>query len=340
MIIDDLSGRVIEQWTGFQVAWTMARGYPGAFGRHVNALYIWLPLCLLFILPFFNFRRPFSLLHLDLLVLLSLSVSLAFFNNAHIYASVPLVVPAAAVPARAHARDAATRPRRRRSDRGPLRLLVPVPWLALGVVFLLGFRIGLNVTDSNVIDVGYAGVIGAQRIVHDKPLYGSFPADNEHGDTYGPVNYEAYVPFEQLFGWSGTLGRPPGGARGGGLLRRARGRAAVPARPAGCAGRRSESRSRTRGSPTRSRCSRSRATQTTRSSRCSCSPRCSPRATARRSRRPPAAASPRSPASRSSRRSRSRRCSRRTGCASCRRRGARARSRCSSARSSRSPRSR
>src|ERR1019366_5834971 len=40
VLIDDLSGRVVEQWTGFQVAWTMARGYPGAFGRHVNALYI------------------------------------------------------------------------------------------------------------------------------------------------------------------------------------------------------------------------------------------------------------------------------------------------------------
>src|SRR5207253_1091699 len=77
VIIDDASGRVLEQWTGFQVAWTMARGYPGAFGRHVNALYVWLPLCALFLLPFINFRRPFSLLHLDLLVLLSFSISLA-----------------------------------------------------------------------------------------------------------------------------------------------------------------------------------------------------------------------------------------------------------------------
>src|SRR5207247_9422114 len=93
VIIDDLSGRVLEQWTGFQVAWTMARGYPGAFGRHVNALYIWIPLCVLFIVPFCNFRRPLSLLHLDLLVLLSFSVSLAFFNHAHIYASVPLAYP-------------------------------------------------------------------------------------------------------------------------------------------------------------------------------------------------------------------------------------------------------
>jgi hypothetical protein len=200
--VDDLSGRVLEQWTGFQVAWTMARGYRGAFGRHVNALYIWLPLCALFVVPFFNFRRPFSLLHLDLLVLLSFSVSLAFFNHARIYQSVPLVYPPLLyLLARMLALARRGRPRR---EPGPLRLLVPAPWLALGVVFLIGFRIALNVTDSNVIDVGYAGVIGAQRIVHGKPLYGHYPSDNEHGDTYGPVTYEAYVPFEQLFGWSGT----------------------------------------------------------------------------------------------------------------------------------------
>ncbi len=205
VILDESAGsaRVLEQWTGFQVAWTMARGYRGAFGRHVNALYVWLPLCVLFILPFVDVRRPFSLLHLDLLVLLSFSVSLAFFNHAHLYASVPLAYPPLLyVLARMLA--LARRGRGDLEQPKPLRLLVPVPWLALGVVFLLGFRVALNVTDSNVIDVGYAGVIGAQRIVQGKPLYGSYPSNNEHGDTYGPVNYEAYVPFERLFGWSGA----------------------------------------------------------------------------------------------------------------------------------------
>ena len=201
VIVNDLSGRVVEQWTGFQVAWTMARGYPGAFGRHVNALYIWLPLCVLFVAPFVNFRRPLSLLHLDLLVLLSFSVSLAFFNHAHIYASVPLAYPPLLYLL---ARMLALLRRARSARRPPpLRLLVPAPWLALGVVFLLGFRVALNVTDSNVIDVGYAGVIGAQRIVDGKSLYGGYPSDNEHGDTYGPVNYETYIPFQQAFGWSG-----------------------------------------------------------------------------------------------------------------------------------------
>jgi hypothetical protein len=204
VIIADSSGHVLEQWTGFQIAWSMARGYPGAFGRHVNALYIWIPLCLLFFLPFFDWRNPLRLLHLDLLVLLSFSVSLAFFNHGRIYASTPLVYPPLVyllvrmlLLARVGRRPAPS------EDPKPLRLLVPVPWLAVAVVFLLGFRVALNVTDSNVIDVGYAGVIGAQRIADGQSLYGGYPSNNEHGDTYGPVNYETYLPFQQLFGWSG-----------------------------------------------------------------------------------------------------------------------------------------
>jgi hypothetical protein len=210
VIIADYTGHVMEQWTGFQIAWSMARGYPGAFGRHVNALYIWIPLCLLFFIPFFDWRKPFRLLHLDLLVLLSFSVSLAYFNHGRIYTSTPLVYPPLLyllgrmlLLARVGRRGPPVR------NPASLRLLVPAPWLAVGVIFLIGFRVGLNVTDSNVIDVGYAGVIGAQRITHDRPLYGNYPIDNEHGDTYGPVNYETYVPFQQIFGWSGRWDELP-----------------------------------------------------------------------------------------------------------------------------------
>jgi hypothetical protein len=82
--------------------------------------------------------------------------------------------------------------------------IVPAAALALGVLFLVGFRVALNVADSNVIDVGYAGVVGADRIAAGDGLYGTFPEDLEHGDTYGPINYLAYLPFEQLFPWSGS----------------------------------------------------------------------------------------------------------------------------------------
>jgi hypothetical protein len=198
--IDDISGTVTQAWTGFQVAWTMARGYPGAFGERVNAWYIWIPLCALFMLPFLPWRRRPTLLHLDLLVLLGFSVSLAFFNHADLGMSVPLVYPFMLYLVARMLLLASGRGR----PREPLRLLVPKYWLAVGIIFLVGFRIGLNVTNSNVIDVGYAGVIGASKLVHGAPLYGHWPLGNAYGDTYGPVNYFAYVPFVQIFGWSGT----------------------------------------------------------------------------------------------------------------------------------------
>ncbi len=200
VLIDDQTGRVREAWTGFWVAWTMARGYPGAFGRRVNALYVWIPLSLLFLVPFVDWRRLRRLLHLDLLALWSFSVSLAYFNHGDIRQSVPLVYPPLVYLL---GRMLSIGLRRRARSPGPLRLSVPVSWLTIGLVFLIGFRIALNVTDSNVIDVGYAGVIGAQKIVAGQPLYGSWPTDNPRGDTYGPVSYEAYVPFLEAFGFSG-----------------------------------------------------------------------------------------------------------------------------------------
>src|SRR5205809_108296 len=53
----------------------------------------WLPLSLAFIAPFFDRRRPFRLLHLDLLVLLGLGISLFFYNRGEITTSVPLTYP-------------------------------------------------------------------------------------------------------------------------------------------------------------------------------------------------------------------------------------------------------
>lgn len=203
VIVQDATGRVLEAWTGFQVAWTMARGYPGAFGRRATALYIWLPLCALFIAPFVSLRRPWRLLHLDLLAVLAFSVSLAFFSHGTIGWSVPLAYPPL-VYLLVRMLAAGWRGGRARAGREPpLRLAVPVRWLTVALVFLVAFRIGLNAVNSNVIDVGYAGVIGADRIAHGERLYGNFPKDNEHGDTYGPFNYEAYVPFERVEPWSG-----------------------------------------------------------------------------------------------------------------------------------------
>ncbi len=200
LYVSDQSGEVTQVWTGYQVAWTMARGYPGAFGRIVNSWYIWLPLCAAFLLPFIPWRRRPSLWHLDLLMLLGFSISLAFFNNANLGLSVPLVYPFMVYLLVRMLLLAMGRGR----PREPLQVVFPGLWLAIPLIFLIGFRIVLDVTSSNVIDVGYAGVIGADKLIHGMPLYGHFPPDNPAGDTYGPVNYFAYIPFRLIWGWSGV----------------------------------------------------------------------------------------------------------------------------------------
>jgi len=197
--VDDHSARVTQVWTGFQVAWSMARGYPGAFGRRVNALYVWLPLCVMFVAPFVPLRRRPSLLHLDLLMLLGFSISLAFFNHALIGLSVPLVYPFLIYLLVRMLLLAFGKGRPR-----ALHVNLGTNWLLCGVVFLVGLRIGLNILNSNVIDVGYAGVIGADKLIAGHRLYGVWPHDNMYGDTYGPVNYLAYVPFRLILGWSGS----------------------------------------------------------------------------------------------------------------------------------------
>ena len=230
--VDDRTGRVSEAWTGPQVAWKMARGGPGAFGgKDINKPLVWLGLCAVFLLGLADLRRPLSLRNLDLLALLSFSISLWFFNRGDIFTSVPLAYPPLVyVIARmtwigATARTTAVRP------------VWPVWILVAGAVFLAGFRLGLNIETSNVIDVGYAGVIGAHRIVNGEAPYGNFPvqddrkpcgpadvegeireriqtngrceASNERGDTYGPVSYLAYVPGFLLLGWSGKWDKLP-----------------------------------------------------------------------------------------------------------------------------------
>ncbi|MGH2987710.1 MAG: hypothetical protein ACRDLO_13630, partial [Solirubrobacterales bacterium] len=80
VIVDPATGAVRESWTGEQVAWPMARGYEGQFGHALNAWYVWIPLAALFFFGLFDFRRPWKLVHLDLLVLLSFGISHFFFN--------------------------------------------------------------------------------------------------------------------------------------------------------------------------------------------------------------------------------------------------------------------
>jgi hypothetical protein len=197
-IVDPQSGTVRESWTGYQVLWKMARGYSGAFGHKLNAPYVFLPLCALFLLGLLDWRRPWRIASLDLLVLLGFGVSNFFFNRAEVGVSVPLQYPVLlyllgrALWIGLRSRGEGIRP------------VWPATWLLVAALFLMGFRVGLNMADSGAIDVGYAGVVGADRISHGEAVYGNLPPDVSQGDTYGPVNYLAYVPFEAIWPWHGS----------------------------------------------------------------------------------------------------------------------------------------
>jgi hypothetical protein len=223
--VDDGTGAVVDTWTGPQVAWKMARGYKGAFGgEKINSYPVWLGFCAIFLLGLIDWRRPFSVRNADLVALLSFSVSLWFFNRGDVFVSVPLVYPPLLWLLLRCVWIA-------RTDRPPRGVAVwPVWVLAAATVFLAGFKVGLNWRASNVIDVGYSGVIGADRIMRGQSPYGNFPVEdsrpacgpadsegeirdriqtngicenaNPLGDTYGPMSYIAYIPGYEIFGWS------------------------------------------------------------------------------------------------------------------------------------------
>jgi len=225
--VEDGDGRVSEAWTGPQVAWSMARGRVGSFGGKVlNAWWTWIPLSVVFFLGLVDRRRLLSLHTLDLLALVSFGFSLWFFNRGQVFQSASLgAIPLAYLLVRTSwigFRGRAFNP----------ALSWPV-WLLAGVaVFLGGLRIGLNLeTPRGVIDVGYAGVIGGDRILDGQAPYGHMPvgdtgracggadaegairdwiqangrceSSNPRGDTYGPTAYLVYVPATLTLLWSG-----------------------------------------------------------------------------------------------------------------------------------------
>jgi hypothetical protein len=197
LLIERRSGRVLESRNG-------ERGNAaGLFGRQINAPYVWLPLCAIFFLLFFDRRRPWRMVHLDLLVLLGFGVSHIFFQRGRLDISVPLGYPPL-IYLLARMLWIGVR------GSGPgLRPMLGRQGLTLVLLFLVAFRIVLNIAGSTMTDVGYAGAIGAHKLASGQTLYGAFPTDNPYGDTYGPVNYAAYVPFEQLLPWSGRWDSVP-----------------------------------------------------------------------------------------------------------------------------------
>ena len=168
--------------------------------------------------------------NLDVAASLSIVVSVVLFQ--HRYVSASLLAPA---PGLLYllARCAGKALGPPREDPGSIPLLAAltprveparrVRWLrallaALGLVFVM---VGLSSPDA--VDVIYAVMEGATRMVHGVLPYGHMPPGVIHGDTYPILSYALYVPLAVLvaghhllgLGRRRARGRRAGGAGGG-----------------------------------------------------------------------------------------------------------------------------
>ena len=216
----------------------MARGVKGAFGgTKINTPWIWGAFCLAFLLGLADFRRPLSLRNLDLVMLLSPTASLWFFNHGDVFTAVPLFYPALVWVVAARRCGSGSRVAARAS-----RVLWPTWVLLAATVFLAGFRVGLNV---EALERHRRRLLGRHRRgahrVRGRGAVGQLPdrgrrcpraarptprarsattsrrtaaasRANPQGDTYGPTAYEAYIPGYLIRRLEREVGRPSRGA--------------------------------------------------------------------------------------------------------------------------------
>jgi hypothetical protein len=200
-VVVSRAGHVTAVWTGPLAEALYARG---DFATLFGSLWILAPFSLLFLVPFLDLRRPWRVLHLDALVLLSFLVSYLLFDHAKLVPAVWMLYPPLLyLLGRMLWIGGLGRPRRRTPGASATPSLSPrlsVRVLLIGLIALVVARVVLSLVSFPVADVGYASVIGAHRIAAKQSLYF---AGSGHGDTYGPIAYLAYLPFELLWPWHG-----------------------------------------------------------------------------------------------------------------------------------------
>jgi Glycosyltransferase family 87 len=189
------SGQLTGVWTG-QQAW--APYTHGDIASILDSPLVLVPFCLLFLLAFLDPRRLRRLAHLDALAVLGFLASYELFAHGDLIPAVWLAYPPLLYLLARLVRIgfAGLKPS------GRLAPLLSLRTLVVGLPVLMGARIALSLLGHQEIDVGYESVIGAFRILHHLPLYWHDP---NHGDTYGPITYLTYVPFQMLFPWGGSL---------------------------------------------------------------------------------------------------------------------------------------
>jgi Glycosyltransferase family 87 len=187
-----INGEVGPTYTGPLIMGIYARG---GYGDIFDSPWVLGAFTAMFLIPLLLLRRASWLDRLDLGVVLSFGASYALFDTTHLELAVwafypPLIYLMVRMLMRGF-----------RPPRVSRRLDCRLPTLVLGIglVALIVARIVLTLHPAAVIDVGTASALGAYKILHGQSIY---YYSLGHPDTYGPLAYLAYVPFEAI--WPGS----------------------------------------------------------------------------------------------------------------------------------------
>jgi hypothetical protein len=194
LIADQLvgaDGQLGPTFTGPLIGGLYARGH---YGGIFDSPWVLGSFTAMFLLPLLLLRRRSWLDRLDLAAVLGFGASYALFDTVHLEPAVWMVYP----PLLYLMVRMLVRGLRPRAALGRLDVRLPTAVLSIGLFALAAARIVLTLHPVDVLDVGNASVLGAYKILHGQSIY---YASVGHGDTYGPLAYLAYVPFE--FIWSG-----------------------------------------------------------------------------------------------------------------------------------------
>ena len=192
------NGKLGPTYTGPLMIGIYARGQ---YGQVFDSPWVLIPFTLMFLLPILLLRRCSWLTRLDIAAVLLFGVSYWRFDTAHLESAVWLFYP----PLLYLLVRMLIRGFRPRSFTRPIDIRLPTALLAVGLLALVAGRVAVTLIPHNVVDVGTASALGADKILHGQSLY--FPSVG-HPDTYGPFAYLVYAPFLALsshFSWSYLL---------------------------------------------------------------------------------------------------------------------------------------
>jgi hypothetical protein len=195
VIADQIIGRTGQRgptYTGALIKGVYARG---GYGGIFDSPWVLGPFSAMFLLPLLLLRGSSWLDRVDIAMLLGFGASYGLFEGTHLESAVWLFYPPLLyLLVRMLIRGFRGPRLTRRID-----CRLPTAVLAVGLLALIGARIFVNLHPANVLDVGTASALGAYKILHGQSIY-YFSLG--HPDTYGPIAYLAYVPFEAI--WSGS----------------------------------------------------------------------------------------------------------------------------------------